>query len=195
MTISLEKNPIETLKEWLEDAKKLDIREPTAAALATADKNGIPSVRMVLVKDISEAGLVFYTNLESEKARQLKENAHASLCFYWMPSGRQVRISGKVSMVEDNEADRYFASREYMSRIGAWASKQSQPLTKKLELEKRAAFYTAKYRTKPPRPPFWSGFRVHPEKIEFWIEKPFRLHERALFTKEGEKWASVLLYP
>jgi pyridoxamine 5'-phosphate oxidase len=189
--------PLHRFHAWLADARARGLPEPTAMALATADAAGTPSVRMVLLKHADAAGFVFYTNLESEKGRALHERPRAELCFYWNPPGRQVRVSGPVEPVSAAEADRYFASRPYLSRIGAWASEQSRALPRFLALERRVAEFSLRWPTgEVPRPPHWSGFRVVPERIEFWAEKPFRLHERTRFhrTPEGG-WTETPLYP
>jgi pyridoxamine 5'-phosphate oxidase len=151
---------------------------------------------MMLLKGVDERGFVFYTNLGSHKAQDLAENPRAALCFYWMPLKRQVRVEGPVEPVSDEEADAYFASRARKSRIGAYASKQSQRLEGWLQLERRVARFAAKDVGKGlPRPEFWSGFRLRPEMIEFWIEQPFRLHERMVFQREGEGWQALRLFP
>ena len=197
MGIPKDADPIELFRTWLEDAKKTDLTEPTAASLATASGDGAPSVRMILLKDASPEGFVFYTNLKSRKGRELAENPQAALCFYWMPLGRQVRVRGPVQPVRPEVADQYFESRDFLSRMGAWASRQSEPLEGRFELEKRMAKYTARYGKYPPRPPFWSGFRVIPKEIEFWEAGSYRLHDRVLFTREdgGPGWTAENLYP
>lgn len=151
---------------------------------------------MVLLKDWSRDGFVFYTNLESDKGRALRANPKAALLFYWMPFGRQVRVQGDVEQVTDEEADAYFASRARQSRIGAWASKQSRPMSDRYELERRVARYGLKYATgEVPRPPHWSGFRVVPQRIEFWQEGKFRLHQRLVYTRDGGEWTTQWLFP
>ncbi len=192
-----DQDPTELFRQWLDEAGKSEPNDPNAMALATADARGRPSVRMVLLKGVDERGFVFYTNLNSDKGRQLTENPFAALCFHWKTMRRQVRIEGPVERVSDAEADAYYASRARDSRIGAWASKQSRPLASRFELEKRVARYAAKYALGDvPRPPFWSGFRVLPERIEFWIDRPFRLHERLVFLKNGDRgWTTQNLFP
>ncbi len=197
MALDADQDPTELFRQWLDEAGKSEPNDPNAMALATADARGRPSVRMVLLKGVDERGFVFYTNLNSDKGRQLTENPFAALCFHWKTMRRQVRIEGPVERVSDVEADAYYASRARDSRIGAWASKQSRPLASRFELEKRVARYAAKYALGDvPRPPFWSGFRVLPERIEFWIDRPFRLHERLVFLKNGDQgWRTQNLFP
>ncbi|MBT3359349.1 MAG: pyridoxamine 5'-phosphate oxidase [Rhodospirillales bacterium] len=189
-------DPIVLFREWLAEAEKSEPDNPTAVALATVGADGAPSVRMVLLKGIDERGFVFYTNLGSRKAAQIGENARVGLCFHWKSLARQVTVEGLVAPVGDAEADAYFASRDRGSRIGAWASKQSQPLEGRFELEKRVAKFAAKFHVGTvPRPEFWSGFRVVPERIEFWQDRKSRLHDRSLFTKLGDAWQTVKLFP
>ena len=190
-------DPISLFKQWLDDATKCEaIAEPTAMTLATVDEAGDPAARIVLLKGCDDAGFTFYTNMESPKARELQRHARASLCFYWMPLDRQVRVTGGVEPVTDAEADAYFATRPRLSQIGAWASQQSRPLQGRFELERRIATYTARFHVgKVPRPPFWSGFRLRPERIEFWLKQPYRLHDRVLYAADGERWQRQRLYP
>jgi pyridoxamine 5'-phosphate oxidase len=189
-------DPLAQFNTWLDDAKRSGMDEPTALALATADAQGRPSVRMVLLKHADERGFVFYTNLESAKAANLQANPRAELCFYWNPLGRQVRITGSVELVSDAEADAYFATRPRLSQIGAWASQQSRPMQGYFELEKACAMVALRYPFGAvPRPPFWSGYRVVPERIEFWKQKPFRRHERVLYTREHGAWKEQWLFP
>ena len=166
-------------------------------ALATVDPEGWPEVRMVLLKHVDEHGFVFYTNLESDKGRALAETPRAELCFYWNPPGRQVRVRRTVEKVNDQEADAYFASRPYLSRIGAWASRQSRPISGMAELERAIAAAALRYPLgEVPRPPHWSGFRVRAQTIELWSEKPFRLHERIRYVRTGDdRWNAVPLFP
>lgn len=197
MSIPDTDNPIALFQEWLEAARATgQFKEPTAMTLATADASGMPNARMVLLKECDARGFVFYTNLGSQKARELDENPRAALCFHWMPMERQVRISGSVEKVSDAEADAYFASRPRQAQIGAWASKQSQPLEGRYDLERRVAAYAAKFGLGTvPRPAFWSGYRVLPQRIEFWQGMPFRLHDRVLFVREGDGWTRTRLFP
>lgn len=189
-------DPIDLFKEWLADATKSEPSNPTAMTLATVGANGRPSARMVLLKDVDSRGFTFYTNLESRKAGELNVNTVAALCFYWKTLDRQVRVEGTVERVSDDEADAYFASRARMSQIGAWASQQSRPLESRFALERRVAEFTAKFHVGPvPRPSFWSGYRVVPGAIEFWKEMPFRLHDRAVYRRDGDGWRVEKLYP
>ena len=189
-------DPISMFKEWLGEAQKLEKVNPTAMALATAGANGLPSVRMVLLKEVDDRGFVFYTNSESRKGIEMAQNPQASLCFYWKSLLREIRVDGSVSKVSREEADAYFATRSRGSQIGAWASKQSKPLESRLELEKQIATYTEKFHIgKVFRPEFWVGYRVCAERIEFWQERKFRLHERIVYNRKGLGWARQRLYP
>ncbi len=164
--------------------------------LATATSDGKPSARVVLLKEYNEDGFVFYTNLESRKARELKSNPYAALCFYWEPLHYQVRVEGPVELVSNEEADRYFATRPRGSQLGAWASNQSAPLKDRETLLQRFKHYEEKFRSQPvPRPPFWSGYRVIPQRMEFWKREENRLHERVLYVRSGKVWERSLLYP
>ncbi|MBZ8133434.1 pyridoxamine 5'-phosphate oxidase [Afifella sp. IM 167] len=189
-------DPIALFSEWLKEAEASEPNDPNAVALATADADGLPDVRMVLLKAYDEDGFVFYTNLESRKGEQLAANPKAALCFHWKSLARQVRVRGNVSPVSTEEADAYFASRARLSRIGAWASRQSRPLESRFALEKAVATETARFGTgKIPRPPYWSGFRIAPVQIEFWNNGAFRLHDRVRFTPHGDGWMKQRLYP
>lgn len=190
--------PLALFAAWMEEATRSEPNDPNAMALATAGADGFPDVRMVLLKGFDEAGFVFYTNLESAKARELKERPQAALVFHWKSLRRQVRIRGNVTPVSAPEADAYFATRPRLAQIGAWASKQSSPLESRLAFEKAVATVTARHPLGTiPRPPFWSGFRVAPVAIEFWHDRPFRLHDRIAFTRghAGEPWTKTRLYP
>ncbi|HEV7590135.1 MAG TPA: pyridoxamine 5'-phosphate oxidase [Longimicrobium sp.] len=191
--------PFRRFGELLERAAGTDLREPTATSLATATAEGRPSVRMVLLKGFDESGFVFYTNLESRKAGDLAANPFAALCFHWQPLEVQVRIEGRVEPVTPEEADAYYATRARGSRIGAWASRQSTQLDAYETLVARVAEYEAKFDgAEIPRPPFWSGYRLVPDRIEFWSGRPNRLHERELYLRaEGLplRWTKELLYP
>lgn len=189
-------DPIELFKIWFDAADKAE-ELGEAVALATADAKGRPSVRMVLLKGADERGFAFYTNLESRKGRELAENPFASLCFHWKSLKRQIRVDGAILPISDADADVYFASRPKDSQIGAWASKQSRPLENHFEFEAAIAKYTAKYALSAvPRPPFWSGFRLVPSSIEFWENRPFRLHMRHIYEKgDNSIWRKKELYP
>ena len=188
--------PVATYLDWLAAAERSEPSDATAAALATATPDGVPSVRMVLVRGCDERGFVFYTNLGSRKARELVANPRASLCFHWKSLTRQVRVEGTVETVTAEEADAYFASRPRESRLGAWASRQSEVMAGRFELEKRVAQVVLRHPAGPvPRPPFWSGFRLRHERVEFWQQKPFRLHERVVHVRDGDGWRTELLYP
>jgi pyridoxamine 5'-phosphate oxidase len=193
-----DEDPIALFESWLAEARQGEPNDPEAVCLATATPDGRPSARMVLLKGVDARGFVFYTNLESRKASELAANPQAALCFHWKSLARSVRVEGPVERVSAAEADAYFASRPRGSRIGAWASAQSRPLEGRWALEKRVAECTLRFGLgEIPRPPFWSGFRVLPVRIEFWRNMPFRLHERRLFHRDGEDgaWRLELLYP
>lgn len=190
-------DPIARFTDWLEAAKReKSILEPTAMTLATCDTGGQPSARIVLLKEADARGFVFYTNLESHKGDELKKNAKAALCFHWMPLFRQVRVEGAAAPVSAAEADAYFASRPRDSQIGAWASQQSRPLASRDLLVQAVAEYTERFKGKPvPRPPFWSGWRIMPQRIEFWEQGDHRLHRRELYVRGGQGWNVQALYP
>lgn len=189
-------DPIVLFKQWLAEAERAEPNDPNAVAVATVGPDGVPAVRMVLLKGIDSRGFVFYTNLGSRKARQIAESPVAALCFHWKSLRKQVNLEGAVAPVEPTEADAYFASRDRGSQIGAWASKQSQPLAGRFDLEKRVARFTAKFNFgKVPRPEFWSGFRIAPRRIEFWEDRPFRLHDRLVFHREENGWRTEKLFP
>lgn len=192
-------DPIERFRSVYALAEQIDrsiIPEPNAMALGTIEQGGQPSVRIVLLKGFDERGFVFYTNYEGRKGRELLAHPKAALCFYWPPLDIQVRIEGTVTKVAEGEADAYFASRERRSQIGAWASRQSEPVESPTALDERVAQYEKEFAGRDvPRPKFWSGFRVSPDRIEFWKGKPNRLHERHLYTREGNGWRIETLYP
>ncbi|CAM1650320.1 Pyridoxamine 5'-phosphate oxidase [Bartonella apihabitans] len=191
--------PFALFKIWMEDATKSEINDPNAMAVATVDPTGLPDVRMVLLKAFGVDGFVFYTNYESNKGREILSSMKAALCLHWKSLRRQVRVRGLVEKVSDEEADAYYQSRARGSRIGAWASKQSRPLESRFALEKAVAEYTAKYAIgNIPRPPYWSGFRIKPLSIEFWHDRPFRLHDRVVFSRpspDAKSWEKHRLYP
>ncbi|MFN3351607.1 pyridoxamine 5'-phosphate oxidase [Pseudorhodoplanes sp.] len=190
--------PLALFAAWMEEARRSEPNDPNAMALATAGADGFPDVRMVLLKGFDEEGFVFYTNLESAKARELRERPQAALAFHWKSLRRQVRVRGHVTPVSEAEADAYFATRPRLAQIGAWASRQSSPLESRLAFEKAVAAVTARYPLGTiPRPPFWSGFRISPVAMEFWHDRPFRLHDRIVFARgtPQEAWTKTRLYP
>jgi len=188
-------DPFALFSQWFAEASETEPNDPNAMTLATSTPDGRPSARMVLLKGHDAEGFVFYTNLESRKGEELAANPRAALLFHWKSLHRQVRVEGAVWAVDDEEADAYFASRPRLSRLGAWASRQSRPLTGRFELERRVAEYELRYSGAVPRPPHWSGFRVVPGRIEFWRERPFRLHDRTLYQRTADGWAVSRLYP
>lgn len=188
-------DPIAIFDAWLTEAEAGEPNDPNAMALATADANGRPSVRMVLLKGHDERGFVFYTNREGRKAGDLAAQPHAALLFHWKSLRRQVRVEGSVGHVTDTESDAYFASRSRASQVGAWASDQSRPLDARETFETRYAEIEARFPGDVPRPPHWGGYRVIPQVIELWEDRPGRLHHRRLFTRTGDGWAEGLLYP
>ena len=191
-------DPIELFKVWMDEAKKSEPNDPNALSLATSNMNNIPSVRMVLLKEFNQNGFVFYTNLNSQKGNELKENPNAAMCFHWKSLLRQIRISGTITQVEDSIADQYYNSRGYDSRIGAWASKQSKELKNRDELENSIKEFKQKFDDKNnvPRPNHWSGWNLSPTRIEFWLDGDSRIHERLNYTidKSGN-WIRSLLSP
>ncbi len=192
-------NPLSRFNRLFAQAQKLDrsvLPEPNAMSLATVGMSGNPSVRIVLLKDVDERGFVFYTNLEGRKGRELRTHPVAAICFHWAPLEVQVRAEGPVSQVTDSEADAYFATRPRESQIGAWASVQSQPIEHASDLTNRIEEFEAKFEGQEvTRPPFWSGFRLRPSRIEFWKSRPGRLHERHLYARSGDSWTMETLYP
>jgi len=190
--------PLRLFGAWLTEATATEPRDPTAMTLATIDADGLPNARMVLLKGVDERGFVFYTNIDSQKGKELAIRPQAALVFHWKSLNRQVRVRGDVERVTDAEADAYFASRPRDSQIGAWASSQSSPLESRLAFEKAVAVYAAKYALGTvPRPPNWSGYRILPLRIEFWHDRPFRLHDRIEFVRGnlGGPWSKTRLYP
>jgi len=191
-------DPIQLFKLWMEEAKKAEPNDPNALSLATSDKNNFPSVRMVLLKDFNQNGFVFYTNLNSQKGNELKENPKVAMCFHWKSLLRQIRISGTVTQVNDEVADQYYNSRGYESRIGAWASKQSEELSGRDQLINSIKEYKNKYNdeNKVPRPSHWSGWNLSPSSIEFWLDGESRIHERLKYIKDSSgQWRKSLLSP
>ena len=191
-------NPLELFKIWMEKAKQTEPNDPNAVALATSSKNNVPSVRMVLLKDFNKDGFVFYTNLNSRKGNELKENPNASMCFHWKSLLRQIRIVGELNNVSDKDADAYYNSRSYGSRIGAWASKQSTILKDRDELYKSINNFKKKFpdEKKVPRPPNWSGWNLSPKEIEFWLDGDNRIHQRLKYIKsKSGNWEKILLSP
>ncbi|HQT64366.1 MAG: pyridoxamine 5'-phosphate oxidase [Acidocella sp. 20-57-95] len=189
-------DPFVTFRDWLTEASNTEPNDPNAMILATASSTGRPAARTVLLKAWDRDGFVFYTNLESRKSQELRENPQAALLFYWKTLHRQVRIEGPISMVSDQQANEYYASRPRISRIGAWASAQSRPLPDRKIFDDKIAELEAKYPDDQiPRPPFWSGWRVRPEYFEFWQDVQFRLHDRTTYRREGNSWVTGKLYP
>ena len=191
-------NPIELFNEWFNEAKKTEINDPNALALATSSKDGTPSVRIVLLKDFNQNGFVIYTNLDSKKSIDIKNNPNAAMCFHWKSLLRQIRITGQITKVPDEDADLYFKSREYESRVGAWASKQSSVLKNREELYQEIENYKKKYSDKNnvPRPSYWSGWNLNPNEVEFWLDGKNRIHQRLKYIKsQNGIWNKFLLSP
>ena len=190
-------NPIELFKKWFSKAEAGEINDPNAVAVATSDQNNQPNVRMVLLKGLSDRGFVFYTNFNSKKGNELKVNQKASMCFHWKSLRRQVRVLGNVEEVSPEEADNYFSSRPYKNRISAWASSQSKVLDKRETFLEKIKQFEKKYsdQNNVPRPPHWSGWRLLPNEIEFWVDGEGRIHERLNYRKFNDKWIKELLYP
>lgn len=196
MEILRSQDPIELFKEWLTEASVSEPNDPEAVALATVSAEGRPSVRMVLLKGVDNEGFRFYTNLESRKAKELSHNQYAALCFHWKTLHRQVRVEGKVTQVPAWAVDAYFKTRHILSRLGAWASRQSEPLETRDELEERVRLFSQKFKGQEiPRPPHWGGFVLAPDKIEFWLEGEGRLHDRFLFSRFRDGWEMTRLNP
>jgi len=188
-------DPIELFKIWMSEAEKNEINDPNALSLATTNQKNEPSVRMVLLKGLNKKGFVFYTNLESPKSKDLKKNPKAEMCFHWKSLQRQIRIFGSIDQVSDEEADVYFNSRPYESKIGAWASEQSKVMKKKEEFLKKIEELKNKYKKNIPRPKNWSGWCLSPISVEFWVGDEFRIHERLKYIKTSNKWKKEILYP
>ena len=190
------KDPIVLFQDWLQEAVDAGLKDPTAMTVATVDVDGHPDARMLLLKGCDEHGFVFFTNMESPKARALRNDSRGALCFFWTQLDRQVRIRGRAAIVSDEEADAYFATRPRLSQISAWASKQSRTMQGYFELEAEVAKAAIRFGIgQVPRPPFWSGFRLVPERIEFWTGKPYRRHQRILYTRTADGWEKQWLYP
>lgn len=189
-------DPFALFADWLALAGKTEPNDPNTMALATVDSTGLPNVRMLLLKDVDACGLVFFTNTESAKGEELADNPHAAACFHWKTIRRQVRFRGRVEPVSEEEADEYFAARARGAQLGAWASAQSRPLDDRKTLERRVAELERQYEGRDvPRPFFWSGYRIVPIEIEFWVNRPFRLHDRLQYVRENGEWTKHWLYP
>ena len=198
MSISVAKDPLELFKAWFQDAQDSEVNDPNAVTVATVDEDGLPNVRVVLLKDFDAQGFVFYTNLESAKGREIVSAGKAAMCFHWKSRQRQVRIRGAIELVSDEQADEYFNSRPRQSRIGAWASQQSRPMKGRGDLLQAVAKYAVKYAVgRIPRPSYWSGVRLKPASIEFWQAGEFRLHHRIEYCRspDGNSWEQRMLFP
>jgi pyridoxamine 5'-phosphate oxidase len=191
----VEANPIDQFNIWFDQARHAELPEPNAMTVASVDANGKPSARVVLIKEVTQAGFVFFTNYESRKGQALIANPHAALLFFWPELERQVRVEGSVEKLSESESDEYFHSRPLDSRIGAWASPQSRVIKGRTELVTKAAEYALKFALNPPRPPHWGGFRVKPEALEFWQGRPSRLHDRIQYIKDNDAWTIQRLAP
>jgi pyridoxamine 5'-phosphate oxidase len=189
-------DPFDLFNEWFHEAASQEATDPNAMALATVGPDGRPAVRMVLLKSLQDNNFLFYTNTQSRKGQEITQNPAVALCFYWKTLNRQVRVEGPASLISPEEADAYFASRPIGAQLGAWASHQSSPLESRDVLEERLSTYALQFGDDPiPRPPYWSGFRIAPTHIEFWQDRPFRLHDRILYTRTHNTWTLTRLYP
>ena len=195
MEINLNEHPVDLFSAWFEEAKKSEINDPQAMSFSSVSEDGYPSVRMVLLRNFDKRGFVFFTNYNSRKAKEIEINAKGALCFHWKSIRRQVRAIGRVEKVSDSESDEYYFSRPLGSQIGAWASRQSENLESREKLIKKVQKYEEKFRDKPPRPPFWGGYRLVPQEMEFWSDGKFRLHDRFNFKLVEEEWRINRLYP
>ena len=196
MTMDEAAEPLALFHAWMEEAKQSEVNDPNAMSLATSTRDGMPSVRIVLLKQADEHGFTFFTNGESRKGRELGADAHVALCLHWKSLQRQVRVEGTVTELPGEDVDAYFARRARMSQIGAWASQQSRPLASREELIARTKEVEARFPGEVPRPPYWTGFRVTPQSIELWQEREYRLHDRVVFTADGAGgWRKQRLYP
>ena len=194
-TLPISTDPLHLFQDWMDEAKASEPNDPNAFAVATATPDGRPSVRIVLLKRLDDAGFAFYTNRESRKGEELLENPRASLCFHWKSLQRQVRVEGTVKELSREDVEQYFHSRQRMSQIGAWASQQSRLLDSRDTLEQRTRHYEQKFPDQVPLPDYWTGFTLAPKTIEFWQERPARLHDRIVFLRVGDQWARERLYP